>query len=70
MTPATGRHVSHDGHRQGARAAHKVASLIAIALPLGVTLFAVVALALAGSGEMEDTATGGLYRAWLATVVM
>lgn len=70
MMPGSGD--GDDRRTQGAEAAHRVTSLIALALPLGVTLFAGVALALAGSGEMgvESTATGGLFRAWLATVVV
>ena len=71
MSSAAGRDSSRDDPpTRGAEAAHKVASLIAISLALGVTLFAVVALALAGSGDVESTPTGALFRAWLATVVV
>lgn len=70
MTSVSGRDPSPDGQVEpGPAAARKVTLLITIALPLGVTLFAVIALVLAGSGEVESTANGTLFRAWIAMVV-
>lgn len=73
MTPSN--HTSagaEDGSAAGAgpAAARKVAMIIMAALPLGVTLFAGIALWLEPAGDPGGVETGLLVRVWLATVVL